>query len=619
MSASFLNRMSNFRDKKLYGILFRHYYQPDRRLAWYPYRQKVVRQRAAYPYHDWTERVHDRACHPATRARVLEAGSVTAFVNTFEAAGDFDIGPGYLDWMAEHDRKALRRIVAADRWSMATFGHGSAIVQASHSHLILPLCNERDLQTQVIWAVENFKFHFGREPKAAWLPEAAVSKRVLEMLALHGIERTILGRFQAKRFRKIGTEEWTDAGFEGCNLDERRPYVVNLTDGRRIVVVFYHGKVSHDFSFPPERLIRDAPRLVAAMLDGLDSGGGDRPKVRTVASDGETAGEHEDNGFMGIAKAIELFCAENSPASLINTGAFVELAAPEYEVEVYESSWSCPHEGFGRWVRECGCGSELDPEGHQRWRQPIRNAMDWLRDQAHNWFGSGDGGHRWFPDPWKARNAFIEVILRKGRKTAVQTFAEQYCHPGLSEKQIREAVMVLEIMTDLMKMFTSCGWFFGSMGLEMGQNLQFAFRAILQAKRLGLDWEFEFVSRLETAPCSRFGTGAALWNQRLRPWAVQCEMHSLMREFGKSMDLDTLKRLRELVDIVGTLNVDWWRLQDWLLKCYRKVHGGLVGEEEPAKTLRTEFLAVAHRLRLHPQVLEEDRLAHQKARDVAAG
>lgn len=607
MSASFLEQLTKFRDKKLHAVLFRHYYQPDRRLAWSPYRQKVVRQRAAYPWHDWTERVHERACQPATRARVLDqAGSVANFVNTFYAAGDFDIGGGYLDWMAEHDPKGLRRIVAADRWSQSVFGHGSAIVQASYSHLILPLCNDVDLETQVVWSIANFKHHFGRDPKAAWLPEAAVTRRVLQMLSRHGIERTILGRFQAKRFRKIGTEDWTDAEFEGRNLDERRPYVVRLAPERDMTIIFYHGKVSHDLSFPPERLIRDAPRLVAAMVDGLDSGDGDWHRIRVAASDGETAGEHEENGFMGLAKAVELFCKEDSPATLINTGAFVEMAPPEYEVELYDSSWSCPHEGFGRWVRECGCGSELDPEGHQRWRQPVRNAMDWLRDQAHAWFNNADGGRRWFPDPWRARNAFIHVILQKCSPDSVRTFAEQYCHSGLNSKQVREAVMVLEIMTDLMKMFTSCGWFFGSMGLEMGQNLQFAFRAILQAKRLGLDWEFEFVSRLETAPCSRYGTGAAMWNQRLRPWAVQCEMHSLMREFARTRDIDTLKRLRELADIVGTLNVEWWPLQDWLLKCHRRIHDALVGDEEPAKTLRTEFHAVTRRFRLQTNVLEED-------------
>lgn len=615
MSATFLQQLKKFREKKLFGLLFRHYYQPDRRIPWYPYRQKIKRQTSASPWRNWTEKVHEQACMPATRARVLdEGGSVDAFVDTFYSSGDFDIGAGYLDWMAERDPKTLARIVAADRWTLETYGHGSAIVQASHSHLILPLCNDRDLETQVVWAIKNFEFHFGRSPKAAWLPEAAVSRRALQMLSTHGIERVILGRFQAKRFRKIGgPDEWTEAGFEGQNIDERRPYRIKLDPAPDITVVFYHGGVSAKFSFPPERLIRDAPRLVAAMLDGLASGDGDWPKIRVVASDGETAGHHQELGYMGLAKAAELFCKADSPATLINTGAFVELAPPEYEVEVYESSWSCPHEGFGRWVRECGCASELDPEGHQRWRQPIRNAMDWLRDQAHAWFGSPEGGQRWFPDPWAARNAFIEVILRKGRKTAVDVFAEQYCHAGLGPKQVREAIIALEMMTDLMKQYTSCGWFFGSLGLEMGQNLQFAFRAILQAKRLGLDWEFAFVTRLETAPY-RWGTGASLWNQKLRPWAVRCEIQSLIREFAKTHDLDTLKRLRELAEIAGTLLVEWWPPQDWLLKCYRKVHEKLTGDEEPAKTLRTEFYAIAQRLRLQPHVLEDDLRAWQEAR-----
>jgi hypothetical protein len=630
MIAQPLQWLNELAKAMLFVVFFRHYYQPPRRFAWSPYNQKIVRQRSAYPYHDWTERVHCRGCSPATRARIIDMsnGRVHALLNTFDLAGDFDVGASYLDWLRRHDRKAYRRIIAADRRSAKHFtinnvAYPSAMVQAAHGHLILPLCNDADLETQVIWAVENFKFHFKRAPEAAWLPEGAVSKRVLQMLSRHGIKRTILRASQAKRFRKIGGSEkdWVNIGENGHHLDERRAYRVDLAPEADMVIVFSHDEVSKDIAFEPKQLAREAQGphgMVAAMLHGLDSNGGEWRKIRVAAVDGETFGEHVEQGYMALAKAIEMFCHPDSKARLINTGAFVALAGVEYEVEVWEnSSWSCIH-GVDRWVRECGCGAEHDPGGHQRWRQPVRAAMDWLRDLAHAWFGSKEGGRRWFTDPWKARNGFIHVILQNGSEESLRTFAETYCHKGLSKKQIHEAEIACQIMYDLMSMYTSCGWFFGSMGLEMGQNFLFAYRAILQAKRFGLDWEGNFVAMLETAPCRYYGTAAALWNKELRPYAVQSEIDSLVDELVGWLDIDTIKRAKELADVTVNLSVDRHRLQDSLFKTYRRTRGRLQGEDEASKALMAEFVSLAEKLRIKGHVLEEDFLEREEIEALTA-
>ena len=59
-------------------------------------------------------------------------------------------------------------------------------------HLILPLCNDRDMRTQVRWGLADFRHRFGRPAEGMWLPEAAVNDDVLSVLADEGVRFTIL-------------------------------------------------------------------------------------------------------------------------------------------------------------------------------------------------------------------------------------------------------------------------------------------------------------------------------------------------------------------------------------------------------------------------------------------
>ena len=94
---------------------------------------------------------------------------------------------------------------------------------------------------------------------------------------------------------------------------------------------------------------------------------------------------------------------------LTNYGEFLELHPPEWEVEIHEkSSWSCVH-GVERWRSDCGC--KMRGDWHQKWRAPLREALDALKDQLDHLFSTR--GRECFPNPWAARDAFIEVILRR--------------------------------------------------------------------------------------------------------------------------------------------------------------------------------------------------------------
>ncbi len=101
----------------------------------------------------------------------------------------------------------------------------------------MPLANDRDKQTQVIWGVRDFESRFGRKPEGVWLPECAADNATLDVLAQHGIKFTILSPYQAARMRPLEeSAEWQDVN--GAKIDPKMPYLVKLPEGRSIVVFF---------------------------------------------------------------------------------------------------------------------------------------------------------------------------------------------------------------------------------------------------------------------------------------------------------------------------------------------------------------------------------------------
>jgi alpha-amylase/alpha-mannosidase (GH57 family) len=102
-------------------------------------------------------------------------------------------GPTLLAWLERHAPDIYRHILEADARSAIDRGHGNAIAQA-YNHAILPLCNDRDLRTQIRWGVADFRHRFRRAPEGMWLPETArACARRAESGARRG-ERLLVGR-----------------------------------------------------------------------------------------------------------------------------------------------------------------------------------------------------------------------------------------------------------------------------------------------------------------------------------------------------------------------------------------------------------------------------------------
>ena len=471
---------------KKYICIHGHFYQPPRENAWL---EVIEVQDSSHPYHDWNERISAECYAPNAFSRILDQKGVIKHIVNNYAKISFNFGPTLLSWMETNDPETYKAILEADKESIAAFsGHGSAIAQV-YNHMILPLANSRDKETQIIWGIRDFERRFQRKPEGMWLAETAVDTESLEVLASHDIKFTILAPRQAKAIRKAGQVEWTDVN-EGT-VDTRNAYSVNLPSGKSIIVFFYNGNVSQGIAFTG--LLNDGQRFAHNLLDSFN--GGDDPQLVNVATDGETYGHHHRHGDMALAFCLN-YIEKAGGATITNYAEFISKFPPKFEAKIIEnSSWSCVH-GVERWRANCGCNSGAHPGWHQEWRGPLREALDWLRDTVMEVFDAE--GRKFLHDPWVARNEYINVILNRGDKTVKKFFKDHV----LSDVDASKVFRLLEMQRHAMLMYTSCGWFFDEVsGIETTQVLQYACRVIqLANQNAEIDLEREFLHRLEKAP-----------------------------------------------------------------------------------------------------------------------
>ena len=482
-----------------------HYYQPPRENAWL---EIVELQDSAQPFHDWNERINFECYAPNRAARILDdVGNIIKIQNNYSHIS-FNFGPTLLYWMKRQDKVTYDQIIAADKRAQEKYsGHGSAIAQA-HSHLILPLCNEKDKETQVIWGIKDFENHFDRKPEGMWLAETAADIASLEVLAANGIKFTILAPRQAKAVKPIHDSDWMDVS--GTRVDPRRPYLCNLPSGNSIVLFFYDGNVAQDVAF--KGLLDNGKDFAKRLASTADDN--DVPQLIHIATDGESYGHHHRHGEMALADCVN-YVEEEKLAILTNYGEYLEKFPPEWEAQIFEnSSWSCVH-GIERWRSDCGCNSG-HPTFKQGWRGPLRYAFDWLRDNLIQIFEREAG--ILLKDPWAARNDYIDVINDRSPEMIEQFFAK-HSKEKMSKAQVTHALRLLEMQRNAMLMYTSCGWFFDEIsGIETNQILQYALRAIDYAKQLEQgDFEEDFINRLENAPSNIYKNGAVSFRKHVIP------------------------------------------------------------------------------------------------------
>ena len=472
-----------------------HFYQPPRENPWL---ETVEVQDSAAPYHDWNERITAECYAPNTAARrVDETNRILDVVNNFEKIS-FNVGPTLIGWLERHAPDIYRKILAADRASVAARdGHGNAIAQV-YNHMILPLANRRDKVTQVAWGLADFRARFEREPEGLWLPETAADSETLEVLAEAGVKFTILAPEQA-------------AG----EVDPSRAYRWRGPRGHELALFFYDGPVSRAVAF--ENLLEDGRRLAARLLGVVDDTREGAQLVH-IATDGESYGHHRRFGEMALSAAVRQL--ESTPdVTLTNYGAFLAAHPPTADIAIHEgSSWSCPH-GIERWRSDCGCRFRGDTQ--QRWRGPLRDTLDWLRDEIDAFYETRAA--IWLKDPWEARDDYIGVILDRSPERLDEFFG-RHQRLALDPTARLEACRLLELQRNRLLMYTSCGWFFDELSaIEPVQILRYAAMALQYLADLGGPrLEDEFVRRLAAAPTNvpAYPDGAAVWKRLIRPAVV---------------------------------------------------------------------------------------------------
>ena len=107
------------------------------------------------------------------------------------------------------------------------------------------------------------------------------------------------------------------------------------------------------------------------------------------------------------------------------------------------SSWSCEH-GVGRWSRDCGCVTGAEPGDGLTWRQPLREALDGLRDAVAAHYEAL--GTHWRIDPWRYRDlAFGAASGLEERRMQLDALLSHLPEPGASEARAQfEQAMTLQ-------------------------------------------------------------------------------------------------------------------------------------------------------------------------------
>jgi hypothetical protein len=521
-------------------VVHGHFYQPFRAD---PFSGEVPPEPSAAPFSDWNARIDAECYRPNAERRTL-------------ARISFDLGPTLGTWMAAKAPRSLRGFMSADRGKVSNGAirpaarrgaarladmsaaavagpaakaataataappaspiavatgdpdrspppgtvYGNAMAQSFH-HSILPLLSAADRRSEIRWGLRDFEVRFGRKAVGLWLPETAVDLATLRFLADEGVRYTILAPWQAAE----------------SHLETRRPYRIDLGDGRDIVVAFYDAGLSASVSFEPAATAdadRFARERVAARLGGTPFDDGE-PGLVIIATDGELYGHHQQFRDLFLQRLVSPAPDEADRGFDVVELAGALLGPPIESLRamgiVERTSWSC-HHGVARWSSECP--DALDG----RWKGPLRSAFERLAAGLDavtaDLFRDLPGA----PDPVEARDSYVDVVL--GIETE-HAFAERWLGPAAPATRTvaeRTFLGLLEAQRWRLAMFASDGWFWDDpVRLETRQVLRCAARAVRLVDALaGTRLEAALVADLAlfTSPAEGVD-GAAIYRRAL--------------------------------------------------------------------------------------------------------
>ena len=502
-----------------------HFYQPSRENPWTGI---VEKERSAAPWQNWNERITDECYQPNSAARILDSnGSIRAVCNNYaRISGDF--GPTLLAWMERAHPGVYDSIIGADSQAQDRFsGHGSAIAHPYH-HVILPLLPLEDKETEVRWGIRDFEDRFGRYPEGMWLPEMAVDRETLTVLADHGIAYTILSPHQGCLPRSSSD----DIPTPGQGIDTTSPYFCSLPGESDIAIFFHDASIGLQVAFGD--LLENGDHFADRLLSASPGG-----NLVHFATDGETFGHHHRFGEMALAWCLDRL-ETSAPGTLTVYGEYLVNHPPEREAEIIGcTSWSCPH-GISRWHEGCSCDSGRHEGWSHEWRGPLHTAIRDLSSLIHNIYSREAA--LLFSEPSEARDASIRLFRTRSDGFVAAFFRDHATRPLSREEQDR-ALALLELSRQGLAMQTSCAWFFDDIAdREAIQALRFAGRAMQIAGDLtGTPIEEEFLARLTAIPGNRgsYPDGGVVYRECVLPLVMTREQQAACLALGDSVGAGT--------------------------------------------------------------------------------
>lgn len=454
----------------------------------------------------------------------------------------FNFGPTLLSWLESYAPLTYERIIKADIESISQHdGHGNAMAQV-YNHIIMPLANNRDKETQVKWGIRDFEYRFGRKPEGIWLAETAVDDATLNVLVDNGIKFTVLSPYQALKMKKSSDKTWQDVSWGNIDPARSYKYTIKSDPKKSIDLFFYDGAISRSVAF--DELLTDGNKFIKRLKEGV-SELRDYPQLINIATDGESYGHHTKFGDMALSYVLKIK-AEDEGFKITNYAEYLAKYRSDYEADIKQaSSWSCFH-GVGRWKEDCGCSTGGHPGWNQKWREPLRNALDYLRDHFAEIF-EREGAKYYNKDVWAVRNQYIDVILDRSYSN-IKKFQKEHFKADLSEEDRIRGMELLEIQRQALLMYTSCGWFFSEIsGIETVQIMKYAARAMQLAARFSNeDFEEHFLEILSQAKSNiqEFGTGRDIYERFVKPSVVTAKqiaclwaISSLYQDFEEDEDV----------------------------------------------------------------------------------
>lgn len=420
-----------------------HFYQPVRLN---PFIWEVEQEDSAYPFNNWNERLSRECYIPNAYAHIKDKDKVIDIINNYKYIS-FDTGYTLLFWLNENIRWLLEKKIKEGKTNglFLTF-----------NHTILPLDPLFEKEAQVYWGKRSYEYFMGERAFGCWIPELAVDYETLEVLFKYNTEFVILAPHQVKNNKK--------------NYGK-----IRLKNGY-IKAFIYNEELSKDISFG--ELLNDAKRLLD-IIKNYES------ELLLIATDGETFGHHKKFGEMGLAYIIKNYELKtlNELSHQLNFDDELEL--------VENTSWSCVH-GIERWRSDCGCQTGGMPGWHQKWREPLRKALEFLRFTLNSVLDS------YFSKININKESivlnYIDVILGV---RSIDDYLESF---NIKDQQVKKDVASLlfaYLCTHFA--FSSDAWFFADIGgIEVIHSLSFA-KAAVDILKNWIDIEHQFLNILEKA------------------------------------------------------------------------------------------------------------------------